>query len=50
MAGVEAIVGEKVGRGSQVGIGNGDGVVLYPVTDEIVNFGYVFWSLLFSPP
>lgn len=41
MKGVAAIVGEEVGLGSQVGIGNADGVVLYPVNDTLVNFGYV---------
>lgn len=36
---VEAIVGEELGKGSQVGIGNGDGFVAYPVDEQVVNLG-----------
>lgn len=42
--GVEAILGEEIGKGSQTGIGNADGIVLYPVNDTLVNFGYEFIS------
>lgn len=39
---VEAIVGTTLGRGSQVGIGDEDGFVLYPVNEDLVNMGYFY--------
>ena len=36
---IDNLVGESLAKGSQVGIGNGDGFVLYPVDDTTVNLG-----------